>query len=245
MEKQYLNGKPKTQIAEEHDVHNQSVDYHMDNHLSQKLARSVQKKEERHAQNMLDGIKDLLDRTKGILDEAEDKGQKSLALKAIRETKSIYELLSKIAVKLEEYRKEEQQEHEDYARQKVSEGLEALTDDELKAYIQLQAKVYEADPNYELDREARMFIEGVRNIWPETNEKDEKTNDGAKTNGSETNMVRTAPGQERNTEEKRSEKKDELDDLDLDLDDLNLERDNTIPSEETDPDWLRNERGRL
>lgn len=243
IEKQYLSGKPKTHIARQHGLNVQSVDYHMDNHLSQKLVRSFQKKEEKHAENMLEGINDLLDRTKNILDEAEEKGQKTLALKAIKEARSTYELLSKIAVKLEEYRRADEKKEQGHARQQISEGLQALSDNELMAYIQLQAKIYEATPDYKLDPKAQMVVDVVSSGYGSSQSVNDDANGvdpSGQSDAGQSKSPRNGSGQDRNSVNTDDDLElNDLDDLDLSLDD-----ENTISSEDDDPDYIVEERRR-
>src|SRR5690625_4913841 len=103
IEKLIVQGLPHTTIAKKYGIHNLSVRYHAENHLPEKLVQAVAEKDASHAENILGGIHDLLGRTKKILEQAEDRGHNRLALEAIKEARSTYELLSKIAVKLAEY----------------------------------------------------------------------------------------------------------------------------------------------
>lgn len=236
MEEQYVEGKPKTQIARTHGVPTQSVDYHMDNHLPEKLVRTVQKKEQAHAADILSGINDLLQRTKGILSEAEGKGQNRLALDAIKEARSTYELLSKIAVKLEEYRRKDEEKESNVLEEYIENGLKVLSDAELTALIQLMGKVHASKPDHELDQSSRYIVEAMGILESETSV------------SSQSDSSRNSSKQVRNSSEiglgaSESETEfEDLDEFDLDLDDLDF--DNTIPSEKNDPDWLRRDRNR-
>lgn len=228
IEEAIVRGQPHTQIADRFGIHFQSVRYHAENHLPEKLVRAVKQKEQKHAENILEGINDLLSRTKNILDQAEDNNQKRLALDAIKEARSTYELLSKIAVKLEEYRRKDEQEKQMYSNQQMSDGLDVLSDAELRTLIQLMGKVHAAKPDYELDQTSRYVVQAMANLQPDYDQPPEE--DLAQ------NRSPQVKNTQKNTEQVDSDLDDWSDDFDLDLD--------TIPSEDTDPDWLVKDRRR-
>lgn len=231
IEDSIIQGVPHTTIAKQYDIHFQSVRYHSENHLPDKLVKAARDKGQKHADNILSGIKDLLERTNAIMEQAEDDGHNRLALDAIKEARSTYELLSKIAVKMEEYQRKNHQREDDYLDKEIEEGLKVLSDEELNALFCLIGKVHEAKPNYELDPVSRDVVHMYKIIEEETAGDSNSIDDHA-------------------SEDKNSLKSGEygLDDLDLefeelDLDDLGFE-DDEIPSEYSDPKWLRKERGR-
>lgn len=232
IEQEIVNGTPHTTIADQYGIHFQSVRYHSENHLPDKLVRATQKKGQEHAEDILSGIKDLLDRTRTILQDAEEEGHNRLALDAIKEARSTYELLSKIAVKLEEYRRKNQERETGYVDQSISEGLQMLTDEELEALVMITGKVHEANPDYELDPTSRYAVEGMRMLQKERNsDADTNTYDDADSRGND--------GKQDNNSQKTGGYEDELDLDNLELNDWDGEE---IPSDETDPKWLREER---
>ncbi|MCW9712939.1 hypothetical protein LQ318_08480 [Aliifodinibius salicampi] len=241
MNKLIIQGKPDTQIGEKYGVNPQSVRYHRLNHLPDKLVKAFKEDEERHAENILSGINDLLQSTKQVMEDAKEDGQKNTQLKAIKEARSTYELLSKIAVKLEEYRREDKQDEISKAVHQVKKGLKALSDTELKAYMGLQAKILSANPEHTLDMDTKRFVNHVTSDrFGDTDSGDMvrtkysgSSGDGG-TAGSDTPSNRV--NQPRNNQ---THEPDMVDDLDLDLDELDLTEDNTIPSERTDPDWMK------
>ena len=231
IENDIVQGMAHTQIGKKYGLDHQSVRYHSENHLPDKLVRAVQDKKANHAENILDGINNLLKRTKDILDSAEEKGHNRLALDAIKEARGTYELLSKIAVKLEEYRRKDKAEEVDMVKQNVERGLHALSTAELKTYIQLQGKIASADPEYELDAQSRYVVNAMNTVRPDV---------------SSPKTTRTRPAQDKNIQNDGSA--DDWDeDFDLELDDLELDEldepftpsADIIPSEETDPAWLK------
>ena len=240
IEKEIVAGRANTRIADEFGLDHQSVRYHKMNHLPDKLVRAVQNKQSNHAENILDGINNLLQRTKDILDSAEEKGQNRLALDAIKEARGTYELLSKIAVKLEEYRRKDESEEDNTMKEHIEKGLHALSTAELKTYIQLQGKIAAADPDYVLDPTSRYIVDAMNTVKPVygiDKPVEKKTSDS--------DSPQTRPALDKNNQNDGSvDDWDDLDDLDfedLELDDLPFSG-NTIPSEETDPKWLTEER---
>lgn len=251
MEQAYVNGKPKTSIARKHGVPVQSVDYHMDNHLAKKLVRSVQQKEQKHTEGILEGIEGMLDETRGILQQAKSDGHNRLALDAIGQGTRIYELLSKIAVKLQEYQKDEEDKKEGLAQLEASEILRrVLTTKELKAYIQLQGKIASADPDYDMDEQSQFAIDAMNNVQSDVsmNSNIDSQSDSA-WNGKGEVRNNQEPGSARaRHKSKPDEPEPQFEDLgdgfDLALDDLDLDKPSgdTIPSEKDDPEWLVEER---
>jgi len=228
-----IQGIAHTTIADSFGIHHQSVRYHSEHHLSDKLVKAVQKNHEEHAEDILSGIKDLLSRTNAILDDAEANNQKRLALDAIKEARSTYELLSKIAVKLEEYRRNDEQQNTSIIEQQLLSGMTVLTDNELKTLIELTGKIHAADPNYEMSPTSRFAVDAMNRLHGYEYEFDMSSK-------------QTDLQDEDNTvPEDKNTFKNRTDDLELDtFDDLDLSLD-TIPSEDTDPDWLANERRSL
>ncbi|MEX0610305.1 MAG: hypothetical protein WD016_02985 [Balneolaceae bacterium] len=190
------------------------------------MVQVVREEKSNHAENILSGIRDLLTRTKDILDRAEADGHNRLALEAIKEARTTYELLSKIAVKLEEYRRKDEAVEEDGIQDQLQEGLEVLTTPELKTLIALQAKIYSAREDYELEPEERLVVESLGN-QPEFSP---RTRLREPTNTKNTGVTTQSDPPEPDFED--------LGDFDLELDDLSLGDAEEIPSEKSDPEWL-------
>lgn len=277
IEKLIVEGKPNTVIANKFDLNHQAIRRHGNRHLPRRLVLAQKRKEQSHNETILDHLDGIVKDTKNILDEALADGHKSLALKAIRESRNNMELLSKIAVKQREYDQEDQKREDRRVEGQLSEGMESLTDAELKTLVFLQAKVAQGDANYVPDATSRIVIEHVnsgRSDMPSTdtditedapsptntsNNKDlddesplTEDNQGNE-NKSSSKRRRNRSGQAKSSQMTRpteegltdNDTEDEmmLDDLDdLDLDNLDLSEDSEIPSEETDPNWRKEER---
>lgn len=233
IENDIVQGMAHTQIGKKYNIHFQSVRYHSENHLPDKLVRAVQNKKSNHAENILDGINNLLQRTKDILDSAEERGHNRLALDAIKEARGTYELLSKIAVKLEEYRRQDKEDEVDLVKQHVEKGLQALSTAELKTYIQLQGKIASADPDYDLDPTSRYVVDAMNTVSNTDKPVDRENRDS--------DLARNRPAHDKNRQKiaqtTPTNKVDEFDEYDEDdWDDL----DNLDLNEE--PEWLKKER---
>lgn len=241
MEQDFIAGIAKTSIARKYGVPSQSVDYHMDHHLPDKLVRHVDKKEREHTQDLFANIQSALDEANLILQEARDNKQNRLSLDAIKTILSANELFAKMIAKTKEFESNEQEKTDYETEQYVQKGLKALSDAELKAYIQLRGKIAMADDDYELDPSSRYIVNAMGSI-----QADKRSNSNQE-NVSES--PRTRPTENRNTQKgglthSPDEPDTEFEDLD-DWDDFNLDGldlSNDIPSEKDDPAWLRKER---
>ena len=238
IDQEIVQGTAHTKIADSFGLDHQSVRYHAEHHLPEKLVKAVQEDERKHAESVLDGINDLLTRTRKIMDEAEQKGYNRLQLEAIREARSTFELLSRIAATMERFKQQKDETEDKRQTEQYQEGLKALSDNELHAYITLVSKIYSANPDIELDETTQYIVDQFK---PQE-------------------IRRTTPPQHKNTqsdkgyrepEPEQEEPLDNLDDdFDLDLDDLEgtekapANRSTEIPSPDSDPEWMKRERRR-
>ncbi|PWN05639.1 hypothetical protein [Rhodohalobacter mucosus] len=242
IEKDIVANIPYTQIGEKYGLDYQVIRRHALNHLPEKLVRTVQQDAQRHSEGILDGIKSLLDRTKTIMDQAQDKGYGRLELEAIREARSTYELLAKIAAKLREYQDREKESEGYQMEQQINEGLQALSTTELKTYVALQAKIYSASPDHTFTPQVQSFIDSHMVTGDYTAEGVGTNREGEGDREPEKTRIRLR--QENNTKSQGAATPPtgpdslELEDFDLSLGSLSDE----IPSVETDPAWLRKER---
>ncbi len=219
-----INGVPNTLIAEQFDVNYQSVRNHAKNHLPDKLIKAAEKDDYKHADGILSGITSLLERTNKILDGAEERGHNRLALEAIKEARSTYELLSKIAVKMEEYRRRDEDQKESANLTNFENGLSVLTDGELETLVSLLGKVHSANPEYEHSPTSQAVIECYSILEKERNKIVVQSGDYAKDSLEEDNN------------KVKSQGASDLELDDLELNDLEFEE---IPSENTDLQWVR------
>ncbi|MEX0680623.1 MAG: hypothetical protein WD097_04510 [Balneolales bacterium] len=120
----------------------------MNNHLSRQLVQAYQQKSVVEGSQILEGIEDLLSRTRKIMDKADKKGKDFLALNAIKEARGSYELLSKIAYALHQSRLAEleleqtkQGSNEQQDQIDAQESLQVLDEDELAVFEKLTRKI--------------------------------------------------------------------------------------------------------
>ena len=152
LDRDVCGGLSYTKIARKYGVSRDSVAYHAENHLSHQLVTAIGKKAALENLDLLGEIEDLLQRTKRILTEAEDKKKYNLALAAIREARGVYELLSKIAFSLHQVRltelelERERSGEAERERQEAYDGrLAVLSDSELDLFERLCLKIQNQD----------------------------------------------------------------------------------------------------
>ena len=92
----FVRGQPFRRIATHRDVTEQSVRRHGASHLPESLATAQEERERIRASNLLNELHDLHDRVLGILETAEELGDLRAATGAIREARSLIELLAKL-----------------------------------------------------------------------------------------------------------------------------------------------------
>lgn len=152
IDRELTAGKSRASISRNFDVSENSLLNHAENHLSRQLAQAMQKKQALEATGLLNGIEDLLSRTKNILTIAEEKKRYGLALGAIREARGTYELLSKIAFSLHEARlvelqieRERSGEADSERQHESAEKVRVLTTAELEMLEKLLQKMEDQD----------------------------------------------------------------------------------------------------
>lgn len=94
-------GEAMRAIARRHGVSKDAVARHRA-HVSAALARVVAEREEAGPRSALDRVEDLYGRASKVLDAAESEGKASLSLAAVRELRSLVELLGKLTGELDE-----------------------------------------------------------------------------------------------------------------------------------------------
>lgn len=237
IEQRIVEGVAHTTIADQFGLNHLAIRRHSEMHLPEKLVRHVRENQSNQAEGILDGISDLLDRTKNILDKAEAKGHQRLALDAIKEARGTYELLSKIAVKLEEYKRRDGQEKDELIDEQIQEGLAALTTSELKTFVHLQTKILSANPDYQLDPASRFMVDSIGYDEIETKLQGIERRNRKQT---ESDSLGTRPKEPKNNQKYRGTAfEDESDDFDLELDDLSLDSTEEFFSEQSEPEWLQ------
>ncbi len=186
IDRHIVNNIPHTKIAKTYGVSNQSVRNHAKNHLSRQMIKHVRIREMLHADDLLSNIKELVKKTETILKKSEKEGKHMISLAAIRELRSTYEFMCKIAKYLNERQKEEAQKEEVpqegdelEKRRKEIARVRRLSDEELNLMKRLVQKMDGEDidvisvTNKELSKKQR--LNPKRKFKLLTNEKIGKT----------------------------------------------------------------------
>jgi hypothetical protein len=101
MEDAYLQGVPKTRIATNNGVTEQSLRRHLKEHLPELLAMAREAEQTQRGMGILDRIEDLQRRTLAILEATEGTEKKGVALAAIREARANLELIGEVTKELD------------------------------------------------------------------------------------------------------------------------------------------------
>jgi hypothetical protein len=97
-----VRGQPFRRIATQRGVTEQSVRRHGAAHLPKSLARAHAAQAITQADDLLDEVRELHSRVRGILEKAEKSGDLRAATGAIREARSMIELLAKLTGELDD-----------------------------------------------------------------------------------------------------------------------------------------------
>jgi hypothetical protein len=97
-----VRGQPFRRIATQRGVTEQSVRRHAIAHLPESLAKAQDAQERVQAGNLLDELRELHGRVLGILERAEESGDLRAATGAIREARSMIELLAKLTGQIDD-----------------------------------------------------------------------------------------------------------------------------------------------
>ena len=174
IDRELVQGKSISTIARKHHVSRDSLTYHKTHHLSGALAKAWSHKMDSDNMSILDDLNNLIDRTKSILDKAEEKEQLGTQLQAIREIRESYKLLSQIAFSLAQAKQDEliiaqmerKEVDDEEAKQRLDSMREKLTDREFDLFLFLTLKIND-DPSFknklvDIDR----HLPHDSDIWP-------------------------------------------------------------------------------
>lgn len=152
-ERLYVQGKSIAEISRTFGLPYDSVWTHMNEHLSRQLIQAARKKQVIEGTTIINEVEELIKRTKVILDRAEESEKYDIAVRAIAEARSGYELLLKIAVALHDARRDELEQQrlgQEYidreAREEaLEEAMKVLTKSECDMYFKLNMKMLKQD----------------------------------------------------------------------------------------------------
>jgi transposase-like protein len=143
-----VQGSNRASISRQYGISEQSLMNHERKHLSHQLAAAWQGKQEGESLDLLREIETLLQKSKAILEKAEQDEKYALALSAIRESRGVIELMINVSFSLHQVRMLELQIEREKSgeagreREAVFEGqLAILTDSELALWERLVRKI--------------------------------------------------------------------------------------------------------
>src|SRR5687767_2293758 len=100
VESAYINGTPILQIARNYSVSRESVTYHVEHHLPEKLVKAAEKTFQLDNTHLVEQIDQLYSWMKKIYERNYEKGYDKTALKALAEQRNTLQLLLQISVAL-------------------------------------------------------------------------------------------------------------------------------------------------
>lgn len=106
LEIDYLDGLPISTIAKKYGLKWDSVKYHIEHHLNQKLAIASEQKQNDNSYDLMHRVDELFNRIERIY-KRNVKHKDTIALKALSEHRYLLELLAKISFTLNENRQKE------------------------------------------------------------------------------------------------------------------------------------------
>ncbi len=109
IDRDLTKGMGSTKIALKYGVQMNSVHNHKKKHLSRQMLKSGEMQEVANSKNLFGEVQNLIDRTKGILNDAEDKDRPHISLGAVRELRQTYEFLIKFSAYMSQIQKEDKQ----------------------------------------------------------------------------------------------------------------------------------------
>ena len=156
--RQLVSGRRPSSISREYGLNKDSVFRHFHQHLSRQLATGAELSLRNYGVEVMDELTDLVDRTKRILEEAEQAGHKKIALSAIQQLRGNLTLISQIqfTIAQEQLRHQETlyQEDQSLTDQDIQERIsQNLTPEESDLYFQLLCKILGDGPTQEENRQ--------------------------------------------------------------------------------------------
>lgn len=144
-----IQGLAVSNLSREYGVSANSLHYHKQNHLSRQLVTALEQKQLTEDFNLLQRIDDILSKAQDIFNRNYAKKRDGMALKALKEQRSIIELLAKISFALHEAKRLENEhlteQQEEEQNQQYMDDLQILTMDELLMFQKLTQKIESQD----------------------------------------------------------------------------------------------------
>jgi len=174
-----IEGYSIVNLAKENNVSYQSMYNHLKNHIHRQLITAVATKESEHQFQLLEKIEGIVNRAERIFRRNYSKGKDVVALKALSEQRSTFELLAKIAAHLQQLKKMELEAQQagnihDFG-QTIQKAFDVLSIDELKVFQLLSEKIMTGDRsiNIELPTKQEIITKFPQGYKPEAQAQDE------------------------------------------------------------------------
>lgn len=139
LEKDYISGINRHQLSKRYGVSETSVHHHVTNCLPKKIVTGAQKQLETNSSDLLQRVEELHHWLRPIIEKTFEKEHFKTTLKAIAETKSVFQLTAQMVIELHKIKVLETE--NDNRPIDANIRLERLTKKELDIYFQLNQKL--------------------------------------------------------------------------------------------------------
>jgi hypothetical protein len=123
IDRDLVKGHGSTKVSLKYGVQMMSVHNHKKNHLSRQMLKSGEMQEVANSKNLFGEVQQLIDRTKGILEDAESKDRPHISLGAIRELRQTYEFLIKFSVHMQQVQENDKQKNQEKQLEVIKDNL--------------------------------------------------------------------------------------------------------------------------
>jgi hypothetical protein len=124
---------PLTVLCKKFGVSRYHIDRHRKLHLHRQLIKAVKQAQENGSRDLANDLFELLDKARSILDEAEDQGKLTLALRAISESRSTIETFARVASLV---KAEQEKELKSFTREEI-ERIKQLPSEDMEKFAQI------------------------------------------------------------------------------------------------------------
>jgi hypothetical protein len=144
IERQLVSGRSKTLLSREYGVSTDSLNNHLNNHVTRQMATAMEMKKVENSVDLFQKAENLMMTLEGLLQKAKTKNQDQKLISVSRELRSIYELLAKFQFIASQQNEQKESEGTIFYHQTndtVSENIALLDDIEKTTYFELLNKL--------------------------------------------------------------------------------------------------------
>ena len=161
MEKDYVNGSTKAQIARTYGVGYDSVRYHMEHHLPDKMIKGVEKRDKQESIDLFYRIESVLAKAERIFDRNYQGGRDHVSLKALAEIRNSLELLAKARTAVHQAQQQESDEEnapwDQGSYDRMAKHWERLSEVERRLMNKLTDSMLQDDPVIPDNPDTRLY----------------------------------------------------------------------------------------